>query len=190
MKKIFSAIFGLVFVSSVFATGVTQQNPAQNGVISFTGTGQSYTNTFAYPFTAAPFVQLFAFSTNATPMTNTITSSNFVLSVASTNVSVGWTATIGNTRLQNGTYTATASGSTNLPFLAAFLANPNLTYGYIATGTNSAPLVTALTTTNLTVLFATTNTIFYWQAVGTTFNPGNTLPGAADGFPLFNPVTY
>jgi hypothetical protein len=177
MKKTLSIFALFALAAECFATGPLPINSYQSGFINFTN-GGSATNVYTFPvgFTYPPAVSLFLVSanTNALPFTNTVTTTNFTTIInttvnGATNATIAWTATPCSVFEQWSTTVNTAGVATNVAFPVPYVyppmvnAQPNSTNGFVA--------ITAITTTNFTLLsnIAMTN---YWNAIGEVVTPG------------------
>ena len=171
MKKIISLIGGMLLAANCFATGDYPVNSPQSGVQAYTGALQTNTITFSPQFTTVPIVQVFGSVTNASPITTTVTVSNVVIVVSSTNLSVAWNAYIGYPRLQYGSVANVGGTSTNITFPVPYAFPPTVNVEGSATNVFAIAAVTAITTTNFTILSGTTQTNS-WSSIGTAYQPG------------------
>lgn len=180
------AVAGLAISAS--ATGTLGPNPPQSGVINYTGTNQSATVTFPYPFQTTPLLFLQAAATNSTPLTNSVlTTTNFTVTVAATNASLTWSAYVGGTRLQSGTNSITGGTPVTNTFAFPYSQLPVIVASGSSTNTASAAVaVTSFSTTGF-VIQSTTSQAVSWIAVGTVANPASANTGT---YPGQNAVIY
>jgi hypothetical protein len=187
MKKILSIGAALMLAVTVFATGNEGVNPPQAGILTPANGVTAITNQFAFPFQTTPLMVVYAAATNSTPITNTITTTNFTISYpanGSTNASFVWQAFVGGTKMCFGSLTNVAATATNVAFPFAYALPPVVTAS--GQGTNAANVIgiTAVTTTNFTLL-ANASQTNYWHAIGTVYNPQTEYQGQ---FPANNKV--
>lgn len=174
MKKLIF-LSALVLAVQSFATGVVGNDQPQSGSIAFTNAqtvpGGRFTNSFAFQYTQRPVLVL---SGSAGPyVINSVTTTNFDVTTTSTNnTSVNWTAYLGYARIATGAPVCSANLATNitLPFTYAY--PPIITVSASATNANSTVAITAVTTTNFTMLCNASQTN-YWSAIGEAYSPGN-----------------
>lgn len=178
MKKILSLCAMLGLAVNCFGTGSFPLNTPQTGFVNFTTNGSAFivsTNLFEPPFTYPPAMTFWLSSgaTNALPFTNSIlTATNFAISINTpTNATIQWTAYPAACMVQFGSQTNMAGISTNVTFVTPYAFPPVVVLTPVTTNVTAVAAVTAVTTTNFTILcnLQTTN---YWQAVGETY-PGN-----------------
>lgn len=178
MKKIISILACVAVTGSVFATGLLPSNSAQSGFVNFTNGGsQSATVTFTPAFTYPPAMTVFLMTTptNALPLTNVVTSTNFTLSVAaSTNATIAWTAQPAACLMQWGNATNVAATATNISFPTPYLYPPNVVLTPSSTNATAVSAVTAVTTTNFTLLSNAAQTN-QWTAVGEAVTAGTQI---------------
>lgn len=174
MKKFITLLASIGLAGSVFATGAFQADSPQSGVSAFTGTTQTNTVTFSPAFSTTPVVQVFGSATNASPITTTVTSSNLVIVVSSTNLSVAWNAYIGYPRVEVGSVITVAATATNVTFPTPYAFPPIVNVEGASTNANGIVAVTAITTTNFTMIsnVAQTN---QWGSIGTAYQPGKQI---------------
>ena len=171
MKTLLSIVGVLAIALNTFATGAYQIDSPQNGVVTFTGTNQSQTITFAPGFSRVPVMQVFGSSTNASPITNSVTSTNFTISVASTNLSVAWNAYLGYPRLQKGTVVSGGGTNVTVTFATPYAYAPVVSVDGSSTNASSITGLGSVTATNFTILSGA-NTTNQWQAIGEAYAPG------------------
>ncbi len=195
MKKLISIGASLMIAVAVFAAGSIGVNPPQKGVLYPANGTYSITNTFAYPFQTTPLLVVSAGATNSTPITNSVlTKTNFVISWpvnGSTNASFSWSAFVGGTRMQSGTFVAGSGGASTLTntFTYPYAIAPSVVVSgsLLPTATNNGVVVSTVTTTGFIVSTGNTNQTIYWQAIGTVANPQTEYQGQ---YPRSNPVIY
>lgn len=176
MKKLLTIAAGFALAFQCFATGPIPINSPQTGTLNFVTNGASplvITNQFVVGYTYPPVMQFFLISgvTNALPLTNTIvTTTNFAVSLATpTNCTIAWSAFAGYPRFQFGTNITLAAVSTNIAFPTPYAQVPTVEIQELTT--NATMSVTAVTTTNFTVL-ANTAAAFLWDSIGIAYTPG------------------
>lgn len=178
MKKLTLFFFALAMAVSSFATGVVGNDQPQSGVLAFTNsqTFGRITNTFGFQYTQRPVLVL---SGSAGPYTiNSVTTTNFDVSLASTNnTQLNFTAYLGYARIASGANTNTAAVAKVVTFPFTFAYPPVVTVTPDTTNVTSFTSVSAVTTTNFSLLGNDSHTN-YWNAIGEAYYPGN------------QPVTY
>ena len=176
MKKTLSIGLSALIAVCAFATGAISPNTPQSGVVNYDATTTlAQTITFSYPFTVPPAVIANGLQTNNNPFTvSAVTISNFVLTVttsASTNASVAWQAYAPYPRLQYGAAVNVAGTVTNVAFPFPYVFPPTISVEGANTNANAIVAITAITTTNFSILCNVANTN-NWQATGPAFTPG------------------
>ena len=177
MKKIISIAAGFLLAVQCFATGSVPVNTAQGGYDNFTTNGSAFTsitNVFEPPFTYPPVVSLFLSSgpTNALPFTSTVTATQLVVTInTATNCAVQWSAYPATVLQQWGAAANVATVPTNIAFATPYAYVPVVSIEGSSTNAAAVQAVTAITTTNFTLLSNQGQTN-YWIAVGEVLNPG------------------
>lgn len=187
LVKLIAVVSLLVGLNS-YAAGAVGVNPPQSGVISFTNAGVvSNVFTFPYAYQSVPVVKFFSDTTNATPLTNTaVSATGFTLYIAtSTNANIAWTSYIGTPRIQSGVTLNTAAVATNISFPAPYAYVPQVVLTGGNTNINGNAVVTAVTTTNFTLLCNVANTN-QWMSFGISALPSDAVSTSAGS----NPVRY
>ena len=186
MKTLLIIAAALVLTcTSVFATGATQLNSTQTGVINFTNGGPwAYTNTFPVPFSYPPIFSAYLTSanTNALPFTNTITATNYIVTENSTaaggtNATIVWIANPAAYIIQSGSVVALSTlATTNIYFPLVYTYPPTV----VCTGSITNPIVSSVTISNFTCVNGISNTV-QWVSFGADAARSQTGPAGTDG---------